>query len=246
MFSNKSFIGYTALIFFILSTAFACNDNDGYSLGDYRISIATVVPEVAGSYSLRLDNGDILKVATSDIHYRPRGNQRVFVNYTLLSDKAEDNTRFIKVNDILNVLTKSVIELTEQNTDSIGNDPIKIYDFWIGDNYLNVSFAFNYGGVKPHAINMVQRKTVGIDNENLLEFEFRHNSYESPFNELYDGFASFDLRPFKQEDRDSVPITIKYKNWDGDNTYDLMYKYNTLNWNATNMKVPNISIYEYN
>ncbi|MDD2474543.1 MAG: NigD-like protein [Dysgonamonadaceae bacterium] len=246
MFGNKLLMKCTALIFFVLSVAFACNDNDGYSLGDYRISIATVVPEVAGSYSLRLDNGDVLKVATSDIYYRPRVNQRVFVNYTLLSDKTEDNYRFIKVNDILNVLTKPVIELTEQNADSIGNDPIKVYDFWIGDNYLNVSFAFNYGGVKPHAINMVLNKTVDIEDGNTLEFEFRHNSYESPFNELFDGFASFDLRPFKEEDRDSVPITIKYKNWDGDKSYELMYKYNSLNRNATNMKAPNISTYEYN
>ena len=242
MFGKKSLVKYTALIILILGSAFACNDNEGYSLGNYRISIATVVPE-AGSYSLRLDNGDMLKVASADVFYRPRVNQRVLVNYTLLSDKSENNDRFIKVNDILNVLTKPVIELTEQNADSIGNDPIKVNQFWIGDNYLNVSFSFNYGGVRPHAINMVQNES--NKDESVLEFEFRHNSYNSPYNSLYDGFASFDLKPFKEEDIDSIPITIKYKNWDGDKTYKLMYKYNSLNRDATNMKVPNISTYEY-
>lgn len=246
MFNKKSMVKYIALIIVVLSSAFACNDNDGYSLGDFRISIATVVPESSQTYSLLLDNGNKLWPAATDVYYRPQLNQRVFVNYTILSDKIDDYDHYIKVNDIWNVLTKSVIELNAENADSIGNDPVQVNDIWIGDNYLNVSFSFNYGGIKPHAINMVQNKINGSTDTDFLELEFRHNSYSSPRNSLYDGFACFDMRPFRKEDRDSIPISIIYTDWEGEQVYELMYKYNELNKNKLQLSIPIISSNEYN
>lgn len=241
MFTKKSIIGYATLLIIMLSSAFACSDNDGYSLGDYRISIATVVPENNQLYSLVLDNGDKLWPAASDVYYRPHINQRVFVNYTLLSDKQGDFDHYIKINDIWNILTKPIIELTEQNADSIGNDPVRMNDFWIGDNYLNASFSFNYGRIRPHAINMVINKMEDAKDEDVLMLEFRHNSYNSPSNALYHGFASFDLKPFRQDGKDSIPITIKVKDWDKEKTFKLMYKYNDMNVNRELKSIPNIT-----
>lgn len=246
MFNKKSMVKYIALIIVVLSSAFACNDNDGYSLGDFRISIATVVPESSQTYSLLLDNGNKLWPAATDVYYRPQLNQRVFVNYTILSDKIDDYDHYIKVNDIWNVLTKSVIELNAENADSIGNDPVQVNEFWIGDNYLNVSFSFNYGGIKPHAINMVQNKMDGNPDTDQLELEFRHNSYNSPRSTLYDGFACFDLRPFRVEGKDSIPIFIKYTDWQGEQVVELMYKYNDLNKTKMQLSIPIISSTEYN
>ena len=117
---TKKVLMYASLLIIILNSSFACSDSDGYSLGDFRISIATVVPEGEMSYSLLLDNGDKLWPAATDVFYRPDMNQRVFVNYTLLSGKMNGFEHYIKVNDIWNILTKPVIELTEANADSIG------------------------------------------------------------------------------------------------------------------------------
>ena len=244
MFTQNSLIKYSAVIIIILCCAFACDD-DGYSLGDFRINIATVVPEGQQSYSLVLDNGEKLWPAATDVYYSPQVNQRAFINYTLLSDKVDDFDHYIKVNDIWNILTKPVIELTEQNADSIGDDPIQVNEFWIGDNYLNASFSFNYGHVKPHAINLVQN-TMMTGDENIIELEFRHNSFDSPYNTLFDGFACFDLKPFRKDNLDSIPIIIKYKDWNGDKTSELMYKYNSFNKSAQIMAIPNISSNEYN
>lgn len=247
MFKKKSILGYATLLIIILSSAFSCNDNDGYSLGEFRISIATVIPEGANAYSLLLDDGTKLWPAASDVYYSPHANQRVFVNYTLISDKIDDFDHYIKVNDIWDVLTKSIIELNAENTDSIGHDPVRVNEFWIGNNYLNARFSFNFGGVRPHAINMVQNMTGSTENENTaeLELEFRHNSYNSASNSLFDGFACFDLKPFRRDDRDSIPIVIKYKDWDGDKTYKLMYKYNDMNISSQQKTIPTISSNEY-
>ena len=177
-----------------MSSSFACDNNDGYSLNDLELAIASVSPEEANLFLTFRQMGKNYGLH-SDIHYRPSANQRVFVNYTILSDKMDGFDHYIKVNDIWNVLTKPVIELTEQNKDSIGNDPVRMNEIWIGDHYLNTGFSFNYNGMKPHAINLVRNKTITTEEEedaDLIELEFRHNSYNSTSNSLVNGFACFD------------------------------------------------------
>lgn len=242
----KKVMIYTAVLVIILTSSFSCNDSDGYSLSEFRIGIATVIPEGQMAYSLLLDNGDKLWPAASDVIYRPETEQRVFVNYTLLSDKKQGYDHFIKVNDIWNILTKPVIDLTQENADSIGNDMVKMNDLWIGNHYLNTEFSFNYSGVRPHAINLVRNKIKTVeDADNAVELEFRHNSYNSPSNTLYRGFACFDLKPFRVEGRDSIPIRVKVIDWDGEKEYELMYKYNELNKNNQLAAFPTITSNEY-
>ena len=242
---TKKIAVYAAVLVIILSSAFACSDSDGYSLNNFRVSIATVVPEGMMDYSLILDDGTKLRLATSDVYYKPHPNQRALVNYTILTDETDGFDHYVKVNDIWNVLTKPIIEMTAASADSIGNDKVRANEFWIGDNYLNVSFSFNYGGVRPHAINMVQNLQTAQEDDGVLELEFRHNSYKSPNNRLFDGFAAFDLRSFREEGRDSIPITIKVKDWDGDHEYKLMYRYNELNKPRLAATIPSISSNEY-
>ncbi|NLC49888.1 MAG: hypothetical protein GX762_05920 [Bacteroidales bacterium] len=242
---TKKILIYASLLIIILNSSFACSDSDGYSLGDFRISVATVVSEGEMSYSLLLDNGDKLWPAATDVYYRPKANQRVFVNYTLLSGAMQGFDHYIKVNDIWDILTKPVIELTEANADSIGNDPVRMNDLWIGNHYLNTAFSFNYNGVRPHAINVVQNKMATEVDAGVLELEFRHNSYNSMSNTLFNGFACFDLRPFRVEGEDSILIRVIVKEHDGDKEYELMYKYNELNKNRVEKALPSITTNEY-
>lgn len=242
---TKRLLQYAALLLVILNSSFACNDNDGYSLNDFRISVATVIPESQTSYSLLLDNGDKLWPAASDVLYRPKVEQRVFVNYTLLSGEMSGYDHYIKVNHIWDILTKPVIKLTIENADSIGNDPIRMNDLWIGNHYLNTEFSFNYSGVRPHAINLVQNETIANEDADILVLEFRHNSYKSNSNTLFDGFACFDLKPFQKEGKDSIKIKVIVKDWDGEKEYELIYKYNELNKENSVTTIPKITSNEY-
>ncbi len=63
----------------------SCDDNS-HSLGEFRINIATVIPEGENAYSLLLDNGKQLWPAANAVLYHPAYNQRVFLNYTILSE----------------------------------------------------------------------------------------------------------------------------------------------------------------
>ena len=84
-------------------------DDSAHSLGEFRINIATAIPNGENSYSLLLDNGTRLWPAASAVTYNPEMNQRVFLNYTILSGAKDGYNHYIKVNDIWNILTKDVL-----------------------------------------------------------------------------------------------------------------------------------------
>lgn len=199
----------------------------------FVLELATVKPidEKAGTYYLTLDDGSSLKPATYDIAYEPKAQQRVKVSYTLLPESNSEASSYDyngRINFIQNIVTKSVIELTEDNEKEVGNDPIKILSLWVGDNYLNIHFGINMGGEHAHTLNLVKNKlTNPVSGDGTIALEFRHNSNGDP--QLYgkDDYAAFDLREFMTLDAGSVTFKIKIKDLDNqDKEYTLVYKYN--------------------
>ncbi len=228
-----------------LLVSLSCDDKSR-SLGSFGIDIATVIPDGDNAYSLLLDNGKRLWPATTAMRYAPSHGQRVFLNYTILSEGIGGYDHYVRVNDMWNILTKKAIELNAQNADSIGNDPVKANAMWVGGDYLNVSFMFNYGGIQPHAINLVKKKLESRNNPGVIELEFRHNAYGSPLTKLYEGFVCFDLKPLRINDTDSIKLSIKVKEWTDNKTYDLVYRYNQPMGTArAEMPIPVISSDQY-
>lgn len=242
---RKAFLIYPILSIGIFALLLSCDDHSS-SLGEFRIHIATVVPEGENAYSLLLDDGTRLWPAATAVIYHPTYNQRVFLNYTILSGARDGYDHYIKVNDIWNILTKQVIGLNTQNVDSIGNDPLKANAVWVGGDYLNVSFMFNYGGVRPHGINLVTNELSPNGKQGVTGLELRHNAYDSHVEKLYEGFACFDLKPFRANDTDSIKLSVKVKELTGETTYDVIYRYNQAAEEAfIEMPIPVISSNEY-
>lgn len=249
---NKLLI-ITTILASILFINIGCDDNSR-SLGSFGIDIATVIPENGNNYSLVLDNGKKLWPAATAVNYTTSSKERVLLNYTILSDEKDGFDHNIKVNDIWKLLTKNIIELNSINEDSIGNDPIKTNAVWVGGDYLNISFHFNYGGNVPHFINLVENKISPDSNKDILELELRHNSFDSQSTRLYEGFVCFDLKPLQQNDTDSIKLSVKVNEWSelsdsntNEITYDVIYRYNRpKNVESTvDMPIPVITSNEY-
>jgi len=100
----------------VLLVSLSCDDKSR-SLGNFGIDIATVIPEGDNAYSLLLDNGKRLWPAASATRYAPTPGQRVFLNYTILSEEMTGYDHYVRVNDMWNILTKKAIELNAQNAD---------------------------------------------------------------------------------------------------------------------------------
>jgi len=235
------------VFFIVLLTVASCNKKDEHSLGEFHIDIATVIPMGESGYMLVLDNGKQLWPAATDVFYLPTENRRVFVNYTTLSDEQGGYDHYVKVNDIWDILTKKIIEQTPQNVDSIGDDPVTINEAWVGNDYLNIDFMFNYGGVRPHSINLVIDSLHPDVTPDTLELEFRHNAYGSLSPRLYEGFVCFDLKPLQRTDTDSVQLTIKAKEGNGAKIFNVVYRYNqaALQGKIAETPIPVVSSNEY-
>lgn len=210
----------------LLCLSFSCQENTGYSLGDFRIAIATVKSDANKSYSLLLDNGQLLWPAASDVSQLYKDNQRVFLNYTILSDRQNGYDHYVKVNDMWKILTKPIVKLNSDNELEIGNDPIRVNAAWIGGDFLNIDFLFNYGGVRPHFINLVENTKFPSTVQDVIQLEFRHNAYNSTQSTLHEGMVCFDLKPLRAESRDSVKISVQVKEPEALKTYNLVYRYN--------------------
>lgn len=225
---RKFILSAITLAMFVAIGFQSCDDNNGYSLGDFWVDIATVeTDDNSSAYWFILDDGTTLWPAASDIQYLPKQGQRIILNYSILSNQKNEFDHYIKINYIWDILTKKTIVLTATNVDSIGNDPVKINDMWIGNHYLNVDFLFNYGGIRPHAINLVENSLIPDPQDGKIHLEFRHNAYGSTNNRLYNGLVCFDLKPYQNSSTDSVTFAIKVLDWNtrDDVTYDIVYKY---------------------
>lgn len=214
---------YTWLVLAITMSLFglnACQDDDDYSLGKFAIEIMTVVPD-GDTYYLRRDNGEKLWPFATNCPGYNSSKTRAQVNYTMLSDSIPGFSHGIKINWIENILTKNISPYRGAENDSIyGTDPVKIIAMNIGDGYLNIRFAANFGntGVK-HLISLIQDQEVNTP----YALELRHQAYGD--NALYaaEGLVAFDLSSLFNTGGQTVELTIKVNTFEGEKSYKLAY-----------------------
>ncbi len=220
------------LLFPLLALTACDDDDDSYSLGKFWINIATVENSGNGSaFYLKLDNGTRLWVgATNYYNYRPATGQRILANYTILSDKPESSgyDHDVKLNSAYDILTKEVKEVTEENEDEFGDDPLNVTDIWIGSDYLNVEF--NYAGYnKTHFLSLVHDGTKTYE-DGKTHLELRHNAYDDEKRYRYSGMASFLLEKLKSTSTSELELVIHVTDYEGnEKTYPRTYRFDGKN-----------------
>lgn len=207
----------------------SCNDDNNTSEQNW-IDIATVEnPTQSSSFYFRLDNGDRMLAAASDLsYYRPKDGQRIIANYAILSGTSGSNTYKynVRLNDVYEVLTKSIFKIKPQQQDSIGNDQIEIKSMWVGSDYLNVEFVYP-GYNKTHFVSLVMDNAKTYS-DNKVHLEFRHNANGDTPSVSQWGMASFNLQSLQSgAASDSVNLVIHTKEYGStiNKTYSLTYKF---------------------
>ncbi len=225
---KKFFLGILALTFLV-----SCNDNEqNYQIPNSFSDIATVDnPNQSSGFYFKLDNNDKMWITLTGFpYYKPKTGQRIIASYSILStaDKSNLYSHKVQLNDVYEVLTKSIFKVTSTNQDSIGNDPVQINDMWIGSDYLNVEFQYP-GFNQIHFINLVSDNTKTYT-DGKVHLEFRHNANnDSPSYSKW-GIVSFDISSLKTNAiGDSVNLVIHTKVFrtPQDQTYNLTYKFGT-------------------
>ncbi|MFW6310052.1 MAG: NigD-like protein [Prolixibacteraceae bacterium] len=239
---KKYFFGILLLGLTVILTG-CLEDEDSYSLGKMWVGFG-VIEEVnfdPPDYKITLDNGDVLIPVASENYYRwyytgsydqssrLKSGDRILINYTILDDKTDDAGEvehyYIKVNSVKKILKKGILDITEENQDSIGNDPIIVKEVWMTDTLLNFEMKY-WGRYKTHFINLVKQPGELTAADQPVELELRHNANDDVTDIPFVSFVSFDLNKLRIEGLDSVSFRVTAVDYDGETfEYEGVYDY---------------------
>ncbi|MFW6267719.1 MAG: hypothetical protein ACOC1E_01160 [Marinilabiliaceae bacterium] len=145
-------------------------------------------------------------------------SERVLIKYEITGEqdreeRDDQNTDSegdytVKALSIQEVVTKQVVELNEENRDTIGSDPLFVNDIWLGGGYLNIDFSF-YGDEKVHYINVVKDPDEQPEEETEIHLEIRHDARGDDFRQRYRGLMSFYLDSLEVEGANSVKLVFE-------------------------------------
>ncbi len=216
------------LVFFVGSMLFftSCMDDDGYSLNNQWIGFG-VLQDTDHNWIV-LDNGDLLKPVSYGnsgywyVNSRDglKAGDRLLVNYTILSeDLIEDGkvvAYLVRINSVKEILLKQIIDLTTENKDSIGDDPIDVKEVWVANDMLNFKIKY-WGENKTHFINLVKHRNMLMTVRNQpVELELKHNANNDSERIYYSAYVSFHLDSIRTPGLDSVKFKVTCNDYDGE------------------------------
>lgn len=218
-----------ALLLVFLPGLQSCDDNDGYSLGDFALDWATVRVREGDTYFLKADNwGSLWPAATSIPGYKPVDGQRVVTYFNPLSDNTEGYDHFVKVERLYHILTKQVEEpkvWTPELEETYANDPILIFkgNMWIDGGYLNIIFCQNLPVKEKHLISLVHLPSAIDDREDgYINLQLRYNTYGDTTDYWRDGAVSFNLNSLDLEGMKGIKLQLNsIENGKVEVTFDL-------------------------
>ncbi|MCD8166280.1 MAG: NigD-like protein [Bacteroides sp.] len=188
----------TGLLIVIVVSVFQACDNDSE---DYWKATATVVkPEGENVPSFVLDGGTTVAIANTNASVsRLEDGERVWIYYNILGD-IEGYDKYVRLNGYRSILTKDVIEFTEEMKDSIGDDPVRVYDIWVSTtDFLTIRFIMNVPLYKKHMVNLVHNTEEEYEDDGYAHLEYRYNNMNDVTNRIEYGTVSFRLGEYSKE-----------------------------------------------
>lgn len=232
----KAAVAILILMFPFMQSCLGVDDDMEGLISDYlpyNTALATVITpsEIVGEAMIENDNEGDAFVVNPEILTRYEANnkgQRIFYNYVGADSPIgmhDSKGPYIKITDMLKILTKPIDFLKEDGEDIYGNDGIYIMSHNLSKKYLTLQFQIMVSGNSvKHRISLVAREGAVPDEHGYLPLELRHNSEgDKPEGISGPGYVSFlleDAPGYKEG-------TLK----------GLNIKYETINYGETNLKV---------
>lgn len=176
----------------------------------------------AESYTIKTDAGNTLHIVENLLPTFPvEDGMRVRVNFTIQEQTGTDLN--VRLNAIEKVLSKEPVyssQLTSEELEELGNDPIYVENAWFGGKYLNIDFAvLRFDPQLAHFINLYVDEE-GSDENNVVVV-LKHNAYNDPTTSLAFGRVSFDISKLVPEGKESILVTLRWRNYDNSDCSDL-------------------------
>lgn len=210
------------ILFGIMLIFTGCLEDDGYSLGDQWLGFGVIQDDE--SLEIRMDNGDILNPVSANYYYFETRNglrtgDRILVNFTILDEFENDSldvtTYYVKINSLEEKLLKQIMDITPENEDSLGNDPIVVHDVWLANDMINFKLKY-WGKYEMHYINLVKQPGELSADDQPVQLELRHNSNNDVESIPYTDYVSFHLDSLVVSGLDSIQFDVICEDYDGE------------------------------
>jgi hypothetical protein len=216
-----------ALVGSLLIGFTGCLDDDDDNLV-YYLELGVVDGDNEGDFLIVTDSDTKLKLLNYPDDFEIEDGKRVLIKYVIedSSSAGGDYDFLVNAYSLENVIVKNIIELNEENRDTIGTDPLVINSIWIEGGFLNVDFTF-MGADKIHYINMVKDPEEQEGNETRIYLQVRHkNNGDLPY-QRFRGIMSFLLEPLQVEGSSMVTLVFNPQNYYsiGFNDLEVEYEY---------------------
>ena len=126
---------------------------------------------------LQLDNGKTLFPETLSEQYRSRlaDGQRVLLWYYPLKINASGFDETVRIYSISHVPVSPIKQLTENDRNMPGIEPMEIESIWISGNYINMA-CYIYADTVAHTILLVDNLSATYPDDGRLYLEIRHSA----------------------------------------------------------------------
>lgn len=164
----------------------SCNDEEGYSIGDFTQPSWATISTTGDSFYLNDDTWGTLWPINQDLNsnvtgYQPNDGQRVIISFNPIADNYYGYDHAIKILSMQEVLTKEIEILTSENEKEYGNDPILISkeNLTISGNHLNIIYQQNRPSQNKHRICLVRPSSDKklLDEDGYIHLELRYNTF---------------------------------------------------------------------
>lgn len=177
----------------------SCNDDEGYSVGDFTPPLWATVRTTGNTFYLDCDVWGTLWIASGlpAGNYIPADGQRVVTVFNPLWDEYQGYDHAVKLLALREVLTKEVETPDAENEEELGDDPVLIYkgDITVSGGYLNIAFMQNLPAAHKHRISLVRPAADDelYDADGYLCLTLRYNNYDDLTGRRAYGLVSFNL-----------------------------------------------------
>lgn len=161
----------------------SCDDNDGYSLGDFTPPLWATVRVTGNAFYLDCDRWGTLWPVNTDLGwYEPVDGKRVITVFNPLSDGFEGYDHAVKLWRLYDVLTKEVETVTPETEEEFGDSPVLINkgDIGISGGYMNILFIQDLPSKTKHRISLVrpQEDADLYTEDGYIHLQLRYNDYD--------------------------------------------------------------------
>lgn len=191
---------FMAICLAVMPALQSCDDNDGYSLGNFTPPLWATVRVTGNAFYLNCDVWGTLWPVNTDIGwYDAVDGQRVITVFNPLWDNYAGYDHAVKLLRLQNVLTKEVEMLIPETEEEFGNDPVLIYkgDITISGGYMNIFFMQNLPSStdNKHRISLVrpQEDDALYGEDGYVHLELRYNDYDDLTGRRSPGAVSYNL-----------------------------------------------------